>query len=118
MSEPIAVIGTGPAGVSAARPLIEQGLPVMFIDAGSEKRASYPPERPSLAILRQGGTEAWRILVGDDFRGLRWMPSISPKLRMATGPEDFETFAALNRIDASNFVAVGCLAKGGLSNVW
>jgi glycine/D-amino acid oxidase-like deaminating enzyme len=59
----IAVIGSGPAGVSAARPLVEAGLPVTIIDAGLA-----PPvlasARPTLAELRSGVSDAGRYLVG------------------------------------------------------
>ena len=49
---------------------------------------------------------------------MRLMPAVSPKLRMAAEPENFTAFAPANAIGTDNFVAVGCLAPGGLSNVW
>jgi choline dehydrogenase-like flavoprotein len=118
MSDAIAVIGSGPAGVSAARPLVEANLPVTLIDAGVEPSSSIPPTRPTLAALRSGDPDAWRYLVGEDLRGMRLMPELSPKLRIAAEPENFTAFAAANAIRTDNFLAIGCLAPGGLSNVW
>jgi choline dehydrogenase-like flavoprotein len=49
---------------------------------------------------------------------MRLMPALSPKLRMAGEPENFAEFEPANTIRSENFAAVGCLAAGGLSNVW
>ena len=117
MSARIAVIGAGPAGVSAAWPLIESGLDVTLIDAGQTPRPPAPA-RPSLAHMRSGDPDAWRYLVGEDLRGMRFMPDVSPKLRLAAEPENFAEFEPANGIRSDNFTAVGCLAPGGLSNVW
>jgi len=61
--------------------------------------------------------DAWRYLVGENLRGMRFMPDVSPKLRLAAEPENFVQFEPANAIRANNFTAVGCLAPGGLSNV-
>lgn len=118
MSEAIAVIGTGPAGVTAARRLQEAGLAFTLIDAGLPVETVPRTDRPPLVDLRHGSREAWHYLIGDDYRSLRFMPSVSPKLRLAQSPEHFTAFTELNRIDAKNFIPVGCLAAGGLSNIW
>lgn len=118
MSEAIAVIGTGPAGVTAARRLQEAGLAFTLIDAGFNAETAPRTDRPALADLRYGSPQAWHYLIGDDYRGLRFMPSVSPKLRLAQSPEEYTAFTELNRIDARNFIPVGCLATGGLSNIW
>ena len=117
MAVTVAVIGSGPAGVSAARPLVEAGLPVTMIDAGGGP-PSLPATRPPLAELRAGGPDAWRHLVGEDLRGMRLMPAVSPKLRLAAGPDNFAAFAQANAIDSDNFVVIGALVRGGLSNIW
>lgn len=49
---------------------------------------------------------------------MRLMPSVSRKLRLAANPENLAEFAPENAIHADNFVLVGALAQGGLSNVW
>src|ERR1700681_750522 len=118
MSEPIVVIGTGPAGVSAARPLLDAGFPLTMIDAGHKISTSVRMDRPALVALRQGSPLAWQHLIGNDSRGLRWMPSVSPKLRLAHDPENYVAHTELNQIHATNFVPVGCLSMGGLSNIW
>ena len=118
LNGPIAVVGSGPAGVAAARPLIEAGLPVTIIDAGSESMPPPPPDRPTLAELRRDAPRSWQYLVGEDLRGLRDMSAVSPKFRLAADPDFLDRFTAFNRIRAANFVPIGCLAPGGLSNVW
>ncbi len=118
MNTRIAVIGCGPAGVTAARPLIDAKLPVVMIDAGFDFKSAAPKERPTLHRIRSGHPDAWRYLAGDDLRGMRLMPSVSPKLRLAANPENFSEFAAANAIHTDNFVAIGALAHGGLSNDW
>jgi choline dehydrogenase-like flavoprotein len=114
----IAVIGSGPAGVSAARPLVEAGLPVTMIDAGVDPPSSTASAQPTLAQLRAGHPDAWRYLVGKDLHAMRLMPALSPKLRLASDPENFAAFARANAIDSDNFFAIGALVRGGLSNIW
>jgi choline dehydrogenase-like flavoprotein len=118
MTRPIVVIGSGPAGVTAARPLIEAGLPVMMIDAGFASGRASPNERPTLQEIRSGRSDGWRYLVGEDLRGVRLMPTVSPKLRLAANPENLTDFAPQNAIHTDNFVPIGALAQGGLSNFW
>ncbi len=118
MSDPIVVIGTGPASVTAARRLLDAGLPITLIDAGLDVAPALRTDRPPLVDLRHGSKQAWHYLIGEDFRGMRFMPSVSPKLRLAHDPENFSAFTALNQIQAENFIPLGCLATGGLSNIW
>lgn len=114
----IAIVGAGPAAVCAARPLIEAGLRVTFVDAGGDEAKAPPEDRPTLAELRASAAEFWRDLVGEDLRGLRDTAAVSPKFRLAADPDFVARFCAANRIRAANFVPIGGLAPGGLSNVW
>ena len=95
-----------------------QGLPLTLIDAGLDAAPTPRTDRPPLVDLRHGSKQAWHYLIGEDFRGMRFMPSVSPKLRLAHDPENFSAFTALNQIQAENFIPLGCLATGGLSNIW
>lgn len=118
MSASVLIIGSGPAGVSVARPLIEAGHQVTIVDAGLDAGAQAQQLRPTLAEMRAGHPDAWRCLIGEDLRGMRLMPSVSPKLRLAADPDSFAGFAPANAIATDDFVPVGTLAAGGLSNVW
>ena len=114
----IIVIGSGPAGVSAAWPLVEAGFNVLMIDAGHS--ASAPPsiDRPDLKSLRTGGGNSWRDLLKSDLSGLRDTSGTSPKLRCAADAAFTEDFNELNHLQADGYMALGALARGGLSNVW
>lgn len=112
----VIVVGSGPAGVSVAFPLIQAGLKVLMVDGG--KAASVtPPSRPFLKE-RFEDAEQWKWIVGEDFHALRKIDAVSPKLRVPTLGYVFEDFTATNHIETKNFVAVGSLSTGGLSNAW
>lgn len=112
----VIIVGSGPAGVSAAFPLVQAGLRVLMVDGGREA-AMMPPSRPYLDE-RFGNTDQWKWMVGQDFHALKNGDAVSPKLRVPTQEYVFDGFAASNRIESKNFVTVGSLAKGGLSNAW
>lgn len=112
----VVIIGSGPAGVSAAFPLVEAGLRVLMVDGGRDKRLA-PPAGQFLDI-RQQDSGQWAWMVGRDFHALRQVDAVSPKLRVPTHAAVFEGFGTANHIDAEDFVAVGSLAPGGLSNAW
>ena len=113
----VIVVGSGPAGVSAAFPLVERGIRVLMLDAGEDAPAA--PEIDPKQSLRQVRHRAdqWKLIVGDSYR--RPSPEIStPKLGL---PIHRHIIAGHNErygIVAKNFVAVGSLAKGGLSGAW
>jgi len=110
------IVGSGPAGVSAASPLVEAGLKVLMVDGG-EKAAVKPPTMPYL-LSRTVDEEQWRWMIGEDFQALRNEQAVSPKLRVPTHSYVFDNFSEANKITSSNFVPVGSLAVGGLSNAW
>jgi choline dehydrogenase-like flavoprotein len=112
----ILIVGSGPAGVSAAFPLLDAGLRVAMMDGGHFPQLA-PPERNFLAARQQDG-EQWRWMLGRDFHALRLREAVSPKLRAPTLAYAFDGFAAGNRVRGDDFIAVGSLASGGLSNAW
>jgi choline dehydrogenase-like flavoprotein len=112
----VVIVGSGPAGVSAAVPLVEAGLRVLMVDGGAQPRVQ-PPETPYLEARRQS-TDQWRWMVGPDFHALRHQDALSPKLRVPAHQHVFQGFQLANRIEDRGFVALGSLATGGLSNAW
>ncbi len=120
-ARPVVVVGSGPAGVSVAWPLVEAGLPVLMLDAGAEAGPSrVAADRSSLASLRTdfGTGRSWRHLIGPTLSGLRNVGYASPKLRTSAAPGFGEDYAVALGLDASGFRAVGAFSPGGLSAVW
>lgn len=110
------IIGSGPAGVSAAFPLVEAGLKVLMLDGGKE--ATLNPLTNSYLTERRESTRQWEWMIGKDFYALKNLGESSPKLRIPGHEYVFDQFVTSNQILAENFVAIGSLAKGGLSNAW
>lgn len=117
-SSKIVVVGSGPAGTAASWPLVEAGHDVQMLDAGIAALPSTPINRPTLAELRGGAPDAWRHLLKPDLSGLREVGDTSPKLRCAANAEFEKGYQESNQLFTSDYVAVGALAQGGLSNVW
>lgn len=112
----VIVVGSGPAGVSAAFPLVEAGLRVLMVDGGKQPGV-LPPEGDFLSA-RAHDAEQWKWMVGKDFHALKMRDAVSPKLRVPSQAYAFDDFARDNQIKGEGFIAVGSLAKGGLSNAW
>ena len=112
----VIIVGSGPAGVSVAYPLVEAGLRVMMIDGG-RKPSVQPPEADFLSA-RANDSEQWKWVVGEDFHALKKPDVVSPKLRVPLHAYAFEGFETSNQVIGKNFITVGSLATGGLSNAW
>lgn len=115
---PFVIIGSGPAGVSAAWPLVEKGHEVLMLDAGVQTSPAGATRRPDLSRLRQGYPNAWRELLHDDLSALKRMEGQSPKLRTGAGRFSVPEYFDRNCIHTKNFRSIGALSNGGLSNLW
>ncbi|MFT4098715.1 MAG: GMC oxidoreductase [Rhodoblastus sp.] len=102
----VIVVGSGPAGVSAAWPLVLAGLRVLMVDGSA---ADEPARIPR---------EKWKQRFGADFRGLELDSDISPKLATPQAHAVRENYDARLGIETRNFLAVGSLGRGGLSKIW
>lgn len=111
----VAIVGTGPAGISAALPLAEAGYSILLID-GRESKLSPPAGNYLSLRFRDRHQADW--MVGQDYTAVRNVTAGSPKFRVPGTQHIFDGFTERNRIIAENFMAVGSLASGGLSNVW
>jgi choline dehydrogenase-like flavoprotein len=98
------VIGSGPAGVSAALPLVEAGRRVIMLDGGSDRDPQ--PATP------------WERMLGRDLESLAPDDGLSPKMRAPVARRLLGAFARHARIEEEKFVAVGGLGRGGLSRIW
>lgn len=112
----VIVVGSGPAGVSASFPLVQAGLQVLMVDGGKHAEALLPGG--DFLSVRARDAEQWKWMVGEDFHALKMRDAVSPKLRVPSQAYAFEGFACDNQINSEGFIAVGSLAKGGLSNAW
>lgn len=100
------VVGSGPAGVSVARPLIEAGNHVLMIDGA--RRADTPTKI----------AEPWKRILGADLEALLPEDGLSPKLRTPVARRLIDGFQKASNVHGEDFVAVGAKARGGLSTIW
>lgn len=114
---PVVVIGSGPAGIAAARALLDSGVDVLLVEAG-DVVPPVPRERPSLSAARQGIPAAARFLLGDDLSALLLSDGQSPKLRTSAVRASSTAYGADHRIETGNFRLIGTTAPGGLSRIW
>lgn len=112
----VIIVGSGPAGVSAAFPLVSSGCRVLMVDGGLSTKVKRPDFDYKQARLTDPKQFDW--MIGDDYYALRQDYSTSPKLRVPTSAGIFAEFSEANRVVANEFLAVGSLAVGGLSNAW
>jgi choline dehydrogenase-like flavoprotein len=112
----VIIVGSGPAGVSAAFPLVSAGLRVLMVDGG--KQAQDPPPTEDFLSWRTNDTFQARRMVGEKFHALKMLEAVSPKLRIPSLAYVFDQFMEKNRISGENFTTIGSLATGGLSNAW
>lgn len=112
----VIIVGSGPAGVSAAFPLVEAGLRVLMVDGGKQGDV-LPPDQNFLSA-RAHDVGQWKWMVGEDFYALKMREAISPKLRVPSQAYTFDGFSRRNHIEGKEFITVGSLAQGGLSNAW
>ncbi|MGO7493765.1 NAD(P)-binding protein, partial [Rhizobium ruizarguesonis] len=96
------IIGSGPAGVSAAFPLIAAGRRVLMLDGGDD--AGSQEESRSVRVL------------GSNLESLRTDDGSSPKLQTPVARGILEPFRHQSGITGNGFFPIGSLARGGLSN--
>ena len=110
------VIGSGPAGVSAAAALVEQGQPVTMLDAGGD----LEPALASTALrLASRPVDEWTSADRESVRGpLRFNAEGAP-LKLAFGSDyAYRDVDRLLPVEAHGVDAYRSLATGGLSVLW
>ncbi|ANL36389.1 MULTISPECIES: FAD-dependent oxidoreductase [Rhizobium] len=98
------IVGSGPAGVSAAFPLIAAGRRVLMLDAGND--AGWEDESRTARVL------------GSNLESLRADDGSSPKLQTPVARGILERFRRESGIIGDGFTPVASLVRGGLSNIW
>lgn len=112
----VIIVGSGPSGVSAAFPLLNAGLSVLMVDGGAMPTQKFPVE--DYLSWRSNDVHQFKRMVGGDCHALKVQDSDSPKLRVPSLAYVFDQFKTENQINSDDFVAIGSLASGGLSNAW
>ncbi len=112
----VVIVGSGPAGVSAAWPLVEAGLDVLMLDA-SDPAPLPPPPTGTIGGLRADPGQ-WRHRFGDDLGGSTAGADVSPKFATPLARAITAGYAPAIGLDAQRFWAAGSLSQGGLSNIW
>ena len=113
----ILIIGSGPAGVSAAWAMACAGLSVTMIDAGDGKLPSSPASASFLAWRRS--KQKIHDVLGEDFGGLADNGDYSPKFSTPLGRAILaENDRRVPVIDAQNALVTRAFASGGQSNFW
>jgi choline dehydrogenase-like flavoprotein len=102
------VVGSGPAGVSAALPLVEAGRRVLMIDGA----------QPSPLPSTDAGRPSWQRMLGAELAALRPDDGLSPKLRTPVALDVVGGFRRWAEVSEDKFFAAGAMARGGLSQVW
>lgn len=113
----VIIVGSGPAGTSAAYPLVKAGRKVLMVDAQRDSGTLAAPHS-SFLDSRANDELQWKWMIGENFHALKQLDAVSPKLKTPTHAHIFEGFSEGNRIEGHNFIGVGSLATGGLSNSW
>jgi len=110
------IVGSGPAGVSAAFPLLEAGINVLMVDGGVAP--TMPPINSGFSETRLRDLGQRSNFIGNNFYSLLQREAISPKFRVPFHEYVFDGFLKSNNIQANDFIAIGSMAVGGLSNAW
>jgi choline dehydrogenase-like flavoprotein len=115
----VIVVGSGPAGVHAALPLVEAGVSVTMLDVGNEDER-YAPLVPDLPFgdMRRSERAQHRFLLGDELEGL---PLGSARVGAQLTPPRGHVLRDVPRLTplvSGTFRASESLALGGLGAAW
>lgn len=114
----VLIIGSGPAGISTAWPLLAAGLSVTMIDAGQEESLPSSPVATSFAGWKSN-PDRWRDVLGSDLGGLVVNTDYSPKFSTPLGRSVLQSGLQLHpAIQANNAIVTRAGVTGGLSSIW
>jgi choline dehydrogenase-like flavoprotein len=118
MAHDVTIIGSGPAGVSAAWPLVRAGLKVLMLDQGRKADVPRSLQGTFRTILQNREDQQWREFLGDDFAGVGDERHTTPKMKVPQFRYVQRGFEDVYSLSANGLRPTGSLAAGGLSNMW
>ncbi len=118
MSHDVVIIGSGPAGVSVAWPLVKAGHSVLMLDQGRTGQVGRKMSGSFASIRHDPGDTQWRELIGEDFCGIGDEAHSTPKMKVPQFRYVQRGYKAAYGLQTRNLRPTGSLAAGGLSNMW
>ena len=100
----VLIIGSGPAGVSAAFPLLEAGLRVGMVDGAREEEGVI--------------TDRVHATFGSDYSALLPQDLKSPKQRLYRNRAVTIAYEKQLMLNSNDFYPSGAITRGGLSTMW
>jgi choline dehydrogenase-like flavoprotein len=118
MSFEVIIVGSGPAGVSAALELRDRNL--LILDVGFRAPALPHELKQNLYDLKKSTEDLSTVLLGEKFESLNNVVStfLTPKLKGPLLRFVTRDWRQLSPIDSSEFEGLLSFAAGGLSNAW
>jgi choline dehydrogenase-like flavoprotein len=118
----VIVVGSGPAAVHAAYPLVEAGRRVAMVDGGQEPSSSLL-DAPALSYedMRRTCKDQYRWFLGDDYSGIPLDEmNIGQRGSIVSGQRNFVVSKTNERLPVRAYGAqiIQSLAKGGLCAAW
>lgn len=117
----VIIIGSGPAGTSAAVPLVEAGLNVLMLDGGHTSSTTQQESPATFEDVRRNDPNQWKTFLGEDLSSIP-VGGLEGGLGggMVSGNRSFVTrdTPALLPTEVKNGLVMQSLAKGGLGAVW
>jgi len=112
----VLIVGSGPAGINAAWPLVLAGINVVMIDA--DNRSLPLPPDSNIGLLRNN-KDRWKYSLGEDLGGLFLQGDHSPKLATPLASAVINAGVDMApKIRSNNFMAMKSATPGGLSSIW
>lgn len=112
----VLIIGSGPAGINVAWPLVTSGISVVMVD-GSNNNIPNPPSNTTIGNLRKSA-DGWRYFLGDGLEGLYADKDISLKFSTPIGNAVINDTKGFLGLSLDHMTAARTGATGGLSNIW